>query len=195
MVAEEQTGLGALLHDDEHAAVDHQVYIRAENIDHLHGAVYLHVFRHIDQESVLRQHGVERRNAIVGRSGDLGIILGDKLRPLSRSLSEGTDEHPLGQLHLGQGLLIELVVDDEIERSGEIGHIAAEGLIRVDGYAQTVEVEPVVGREELLHVGILIALHFSRGESQALEILEGLVAHGIHYVHGVVANHLPVLTI
>ena len=76
----QKAGLGALLHDDEHAAVDHQVYIRAENIDHLHGAVYLHVFRHIDQESVLRQHGVERRNAIVGRSGDLGIILGDKLR-------------------------------------------------------------------------------------------------------------------
>ena len=59
MVAEEQLHLSTLLHHDEHAAVDHQVDIAAQNIDDLHSTADINMTGNIHQQPVLRQHGVQ----------------------------------------------------------------------------------------------------------------------------------------
>ena len=66
--------------------------------------------------------------------------------------------HPLTS-HLQPLTSIEHIVHHKVEARREIGHIAAEGLIGVNGNLQAVEVQPVVGCEELLQVGIFIAFH------------------------------------
>ena len=70
-----------------------------------------------------------------------------------------------------------------------------EGLVGVDGNRQALQVQAVVGLKELLHVGVLVALHLFRREAQSLEVLKGLVAHGVHYVAAVLADHAACLLI
>ena len=94
-----------------------------------------------------------------------------------------------------QCLVVEGVIHHEIEARGEIGHIAAEGLVRVNGYLQTVEVHTIVWRKELLHVRVLVALHLFRREALGLKILEGLIANGIHRLWRMIEDHLPSLLI
>ena len=79
MVAEEQFDFGSLLHDDQHAAVDHQVDIRAQDIDDLNRTVYFGVFGDIHHESVLGQHGVQGRGSIAVGFRQPCIILPDEL--------------------------------------------------------------------------------------------------------------------
>ena len=85
------------------------------------------------------------------------------------------------QMGLGQLAGVEAVVDHEVERGAEIGHIAAEGVVGVDGDVEAVEVEPVVGLEELGHVGILISLYLARGEAHTPEVGAGLLAQCVHH--------------
>ena len=70
VIAEEEPCLGALLDDDEHAAVDHEVDIGAQDVDNLHGAVHAHMAWHIDEESVLGEHGVERHEGVGSGLGE-----------------------------------------------------------------------------------------------------------------------------
>ena len=78
-----------------------------------------------------------------------------------RRVAKTLHDDALGQLRLRQCLLIELVIDDKIERSAEVGHIAMEDIIRVDRDVDAVDVQSIVGRKELLHVGVLIALNLA----------------------------------
>ena len=98
-------------------------------------------------------------------------------------------------MSLGLFIAIEHIVDHEIETRGEVGHIAAEGLIRIDGNLQTTQVHTIVGGEELLYVRILIALHLFRGEALTTEVLECLIANGIHRLRGMVEDDLPGLLV
>ena len=87
----------------------------------------------------------------------------------------------------GLHLAIEAIIDDEIQGCREVRHVAAKRLIGIRGNLQAVEVQSVVGSEEGLEVGVFVALLFSSGE--------GLVAHGIHHVAAVLANHLATLLV
>ena len=66
MVAEEELGFGTLFHHDKHATVYHQRHIGAQYVDDLHRAFHTHVLLHTDEEPVLRQHGVECGDGIIG---------------------------------------------------------------------------------------------------------------------------------
>ena len=82
MIAEEQFQYGSLLDDDEHAAVDHQVDIGTQDIDDLDGALHLDAFGDIDEQTVLREHGVEGGDGIAVSMGETGIMVGHQLRML-----------------------------------------------------------------------------------------------------------------
>ena len=90
---------------------------------------------------------------------------------------------------------IKHIVHHEIEARGKVGHIATEGLIRIDGNLQTTQVHTIVGGEKLLYVRILIALHLFRGEALTTEVLECLIANGIHRLWGMRENHLACLLV
>lgn len=75
MVAEEEFCLGTLLKDYQHAAVDHHVDIRAENVYHLYGTVAAGVLGNVDEEAVLSQHRVKSRDGIFFHLCGFGIVL------------------------------------------------------------------------------------------------------------------------
>ena len=195
VIAEQQFGFGALVHDDEHAAVDHEVDVGAQDIDHLNGAVGADIAADVDEQAILRQHRVECGDGIVVRLRNLGVIAGDELGLLLGGVLETHHRDALGQTDLRQRLLVERIVDDEVERGAEIGHVAAEHAIGIDGDVQAIEVEAVVGREERLHVGVLIPLHLARGEAQAAEGLKSRIARCIHHRCRMVADELARLAV
>ena len=96
---------------------------------------------------------------------------------------------------LGLLFAIEHIIHYEVETCGEVRHITAEGLIRVDRNQQTIQVQTVVRLKELLHVGIFVTLHLSGGETIRHQALKGLVAHGIHHVTAVLMNHRATLLV
>ena len=192
MVTEKELGLSALLHHDEHPATDHQVYIRPQDVHDLYRPIHLHVTRHIDEKSVLRQHRVEGGDAILLGRGQPGIIRSYQLGAGGGHVGQGVYYYPLGQTRLGQHLAIETVVDDEIERGAQVGHVATEGLIGVYGYLQPVEVQSEIGREQLVDVRILISFHLARREAQAAKVFISLVAHGVERCGGMRLDKLGV---
>ena len=110
-------------------------------------------------------------------------------------IAHGVDDDPFGQMTLGQCLAVERIVDHEIEAGAQVGHVAVEGLVGVDGNLQPTEVHAIVGRKEALHVGVLVPLHLLRRESLGLEVGEGLVAHGVHRLRGVTEDGSPCLLV
>ena len=65
MVAEQELSLGAFLHDDEDAAVNHQIDVRPQDIDDLDGTLHHDILGNIDEKSVLCQHGIQVADGIV----------------------------------------------------------------------------------------------------------------------------------
>ena len=91
---------------------------------------------------------------------------------------------------LGLSLGIEHIVHHKIEARGEVRHIAAEGLVRIDRYLQATEVYAIVRLKEFLNVCVLIPFHFFRWEALGLEVLKSLIAHSIHHLWSMRENHL-----
>ena len=91
--------------------------------------------------------------------------------------------------------IIEPVVHHEIQGCREVGHVTAEGIVGVYGNLQTVQVQPIVGLEERLHIRIFIALHLPGRESILLKPFEGSVTLGIHHFRRMLENHLATLFI
>ena len=188
MVAEQEFSLGTLLHHDEHASVDHHAHVGAQDVDNLHTLFHLHVFRHIDEEAVLGQHRVERRDGVLLRLGDARIVASDEFGMLLGRLSQRSDDDSLLGLYVGQPLLIERIVDDEIEQRTQVGHVAAEGRIGIDRKLDAIDVQTVVGSEDLLYVGVLISLHLPCREALAAEVFEGAVADGVHHLRAMLLD-------
>ena len=171
MVAEEHFYFCSLLKHDEHAAVHHQPSTkggglecagRLKYVDDLNGTVCLHVLGNIHQHAVLSQHGVEGCHRVVGGLGQLGIVFGYDILVLTQRTYDDTLRQwglygSLSAFHL-KAPAMESVVNHEVEVCRQVGHVAAECLVWVDGYVEAVEVEAVVGGEERLHVGVLVAL-------------------------------------
>ena len=74
VVAEEQLHLGSLLGHDEHATVHHQVYVAAQDVDDLDGLVDHHATRHVDQQAVLAEHGVQVGNCVAVGSRQAVVV-------------------------------------------------------------------------------------------------------------------------
>ena len=75
VVAEEECGFGALLEDNEQAAVDHHVDSRTEKVDYLDRFVNAGVSRHIHYDAFLNECGVEGCNGIGSRIGKRCVVL------------------------------------------------------------------------------------------------------------------------
>ena len=161
MVTEQQFGFSALLHDDEHATVHHERHVRAQDVDDLYGAVHLHAPLHIDEQTILCQHGVEGCYAILVGMCELRIMVSHKLRVRLSIGSERVDHHALGQVLLGLQGSAELVVNDKIERCAEVRHVATERLVGVYRNLQTVNVDAIVGCEQLVNACIFVSLYLS----------------------------------
>ena len=100
-----------------------------------------------------------------------------------------TNDDALGKFANGMRDAIEHIVDYEIEARREVGHIATEGLVGVDGNLQAVEVQSVVGSKELGDVRIFVTFDLPTGETVFSKAFEDFVAHGIHHVAAVLADH------
>ena len=83
---------------------------------------------------------------------------------------------------LWQRFRVETVVDDKVKRGAEIGNVALESLIRIDGDFKTIQIQAVVRLEQLRHVGVFVPLDLAGGEALCLEICESLVAHGVEHI-------------
>ena len=194
VVAEEQAHLGAVFHHDEHTAVGHEVNVGAKDVDYLYGALHLHAGGHIHQQSVLCQHGVQGDDAVVGGVGQPCVVFTDEFGSLQGLLAERAHHHSLGQCALGQQLVVEAVVYHEIERGAQVGHIASEGVVGIDGYVEAVQVQTIVFLgEEGAHVGILVALHLAGGESVLPEMVEGFGAGFVEHRGGVRVDYAAAL--
>ena len=79
MVAKEKFYLRPFLDDDEDTPVYHEVNIRTKDVDHLYGTFDGDAFGHIDQKSVLCEHGIEGGDAIVGSLCQLSIVFRHEL--------------------------------------------------------------------------------------------------------------------
>ena len=185
VVAEEELGVGALLHHDEHAAVHHHSHVRAQDVYHLHGFVHHDVALHVHEQSVLRQHSVECGDAVLVALRQACVVLSHELGVCLRIFGKRCHLDAFGKVLLGLQRLAELVVDDEVERRAEVGYIAAERLVRVDRHFKTVDVQSVVGLEELVYRCVFVSLHLSRREAETLEAVEGFVAHSVQHVGAV----------
>ena len=64
MVGDDDVGLCALLHDDEHTAVYHGVLLALEHVVYLNGVLGTGVARHMDEQRVHGKHGVQCHNGI-----------------------------------------------------------------------------------------------------------------------------------
>ena len=198
MVAEEHFQLSPFLQDDQYTTVHHEVWSVEcgvwsvggfQDVDDLYGPFNHHAFGHIDIQSVLCQHGIQIRHRIMILGSQLMVIRG------GGKVLQGADDNSFGQMTLRQGLGIEHIVHHEIQRGTQVRHVAAEGIVGVDGYVEPIEVQSVVGCEELVDVGIFIALHLSGREAAGRELPECLLAHGIHHGTAVPANQLARLLI
>ena len=181
--------LGSFFEHDEHTTVDHEVYITTQDVYHLNGAINLHVLGHIDVEPILCQHRVEIGNGIIGLTCQTVVVLA------GGKVLQRTDDNTLRQMSLGFFVLIESVINYEIEARRQVGHVATEGVVRVDRNLEPVQVQAVIGGEERLHVGILVALDFPSGETIRCETLEGRVTLGIHHVAAMLADNLATLLV
>ena len=195
MVAEEELCVGALLHHDEHAAVHHHSHVRAQDVDNLHGLVDNDVALDVNEQTVLRQHGVECSHGVFVALRQTCVVLSHKLGVSLRILCERRHLDAFGQVLFGLQRLAELVVDDEVERCAEVGHVAAERLVRVYRHFKTVDVQSVVGLEELVYRCIFVSLHFSRREAETLEAVEGFVAHSVQHIGAVGADLLATFAV
>ena len=199
MVAEQHFYFCSLLQDDEYTAVDHQIGHHSlgilrrglQDVDDLDGTVNFHILRHINQHTILRQHRVKGRDTILAGLSLLGVVFSHQLRIIAHR----ADNHALRQMPLRLVIAIKHIVHHEEKAGREVGHITAEGLVRVNGYLQAIEVQTIVGLKELLDIGIFIALHLFRWKALLTEVLKGLIAHGIHRLRGMGENYLPCLLV
>ena len=102
---------------------------------------------------------------------------------------EAINNNAIVELRFGQLVVVELVVHNEIERSVEIWNTALKVFVRIDGHFQTLQVQSIVGCEQLWNIGIFVAFHLFRRETLCLEILESLVAHLVQDVAGMLLYH------
>ena len=114
MVAEEQFYFSTVFHDDQHPAVHHQVNVRPQYVYHLYRPVHHSALRHVYQQAVLRQHGVQRRDAVLLRLRYLGVVSAYQFRLLGGDSCQRVHNHSLWQFLLGQCLVVETVVHHEV---------------------------------------------------------------------------------
>ena len=195
MVAEEDFGLSSVLQHDEQATVDHQVNVGTQDIDNLQRALDDGVFGNVDEQSVLGEHRVQGIQPVLAAAGQAAITVLDELGVFCRSLGQRHHQDALGKGGRGESPVIETVVDDEVERCAQVGHVAAEYFIRIYGNVDVSEVQPIVGGKRLGNVGVLVALQLLRGESQAAEILAGLFARLVQQWGGMFINHPTALLV
>ena len=68
MVAEQNGNLCTLFSHHQHAAHAHHVDAGRSHVDNLHGGLQFRARRQIDEHTILRQHRVEQRHAVVARA-------------------------------------------------------------------------------------------------------------------------------
>ena len=181
MVAQQEGGFGTFLQHDEHTAVDHHIDRAAQDVDDLQGVVHTFAPRHVDKESVLGEGGVQQGltpRPLLRKRGDDGstfvIVFCYYVGMVDAGLTERRD--------VGNRLLQQWLVVDQIDKVGrEVGDVAAEDFARIDGDADTVEVQAVVGRKGFCHVGVAVAFLLQRREALCRKLLHGRVAHGVHH--------------
>ena len=189
MVAEEELSLSTLFHDDENTAVYHQIYIRTENIDDLNGSLYLYILWNINQQAILCQECIQCGDAIFVGFGNLGIVFPDEFRVFCSNLVQRIHDNTLWQLYLWQCFVIKSIVYNEVERSAQIRHIAAESLVWIYRNFQTVQVQAIVWLEDGAHICVLVSFYLSGREAQATEVLECCIAHRIEHLSTVLLDY------
>ena len=122
------------------------------------------------------QHRIECSNGIIGRIGNLGVVVLYNVRTVAHRANEDS----FGQTALRLYLAEKGIVYHEIKERAEVGHITVKHLIRVYGYIQTAEIDTEIGRKKFGYIRVFITFHTFRGESVCLKMTESLIADGIH---------------
>ena len=77
----------------QHTAVHHQADIRAQEVHHLYRALHRYAARHVDKQSVLCQHGVQRVQRVLPRAGQPAIAGLHLLREFLGRPTQGAHHH------------------------------------------------------------------------------------------------------
>ena len=141
------------------------------------------------------QQGIEGSNCILLGTGKLTIALGNEFGILCREFLETTKDYALGQCSLRQDTIVEGIVYHEVERGTHIGYVALEHIVRINGDIEATNIEPVVGSEERLHIGILVVLNTLRGEARLLQVAVGLIAQRIHHLAAMASDEVATFTV
>ncbi len=187
MIAYQQTSLRTFFYHHQQPTVHHEVYISTENIHQLNGLFDHHPFRYIKHETILCKGGIESGNPIFGGIGQLAIILLHQLRMLFGKVLQATQQDTFRQLGLGQCLAIKSIVHHEIKRSAHVRNIALEYFIRIYRNIQTIQVQSIIGSEQLGHIGIFVLLLLGRGKTQAFKVGKSFGTRCIHHLRAMPA--------
>ena len=115
MVAEAQPRLGVFFQYDQYAAVGHQVHVGTQDVHHLQRTFHHHATRHVNEESVLRQHRVQRINRVFLRTGQFAVASRHPVGIILGRLLQGAYHHAFGQRDGRKCLPVETVINHEIE--------------------------------------------------------------------------------
>ena len=189
MVAEEELSLSTLFHHDEYTAVYHQIYIRTENIDDLNGSLYLYILWNINQQAILCQECIQCGDAIFVGFGNLSVVFPDEFRVFCSNLVQRVHDYALRKLYFRQCFVIKSIVYNEVERSAQVRHIAAESFVWIYRNFQTVQVQAIVWLEDGAHICVLVSFYLSGREAQATEVLKRSIAHRIEHLSTVLLDY------
>ena len=189
MVANEHTGLCSVFKHDEQTTVHHEVDIRTEDIYQLDGLVNDYSLRHIKQETILCKGSIESRNGILRGIGQLAVVLLHQFGMLRSQFLQATEQHAFGQMSLRQRLAIESIIHDEIEGGAHVRHIALEHFIRIDRNVETIQVQAIIGCEELGRIGIFVSFLLRSWETLTFEVGKSLGTRCVHHLGAVPTNH------
>ena len=104
-------------------------------------------------------------------------------------LLQTSEDDAFGQMRLRQCLVIESIVHHKVKGSAHIRHIALKYLIRIDGYVQAVQVQPVIRFKELADIGIFIFLYLTGWKTKPFEVGKCSGTRSIQHFGAVTAYH------
>ena len=170
MVTNQQTGLRAILQDNQYATVHHKVNICTQDIYQLDCFFHHHILRHIKDNAILCKSGIESSHTIFRGICQLTVIFLHQFRVLLGHFFQATENHTFRQISCGKRSIIKCVIYHKIQGGTHIRHITLKHFIRIDRNSQTIQVQTEIRFKVLAHIRIFVLLHLTGRKSESLKI-------------------------
>ena len=188
MIADQQLGASSFFQNDQDTAIRHQIAIGPQYIDQLNRFVDHPILRDIEQESVLREAGIQRRDTVLRRIRQLSVILPYQFRASGRELFETAQEHALWQECTRRTCGVKRIVDYEIKCRTHARDIALENLVRVDKPLHPFQIHAVIRSKKLVDIRISVLFCLFRRKASELELGKSIFPKRIHHFGTLLIN-------